>query len=253
MKRFSFFAMLMVGVIGVTMMMMTGSGWTKSITGWEREGLRGRVKTVTFDQGQEKRRTMTHFFSDGSLQSQSVYESDQLRKELTYEAKGRIAQAIYWDQEFEYGYEGENVSAWKDGKLVGEGKMDGYGNIIALKSEFKVIEVLAYDHEYLGLGMPKNILTNGHFGVTFSEYSYTSKGQVERIKISAINQPVIEVEYDYDDKGRLIREGQFQQFTRYYTYLEFDKKGNWIKREMLYSGRGLTDRKIETRTISYWE
>ena len=59
--------------------------------------------------------------------------------------------------------------------------------------------------------------------------------------------------YKYDAKGNVIKSTfQFypEEWTKTYTYLKFDAKGNWTKRKV----KSTIDKPtIETRTITYYE
>lgn len=81
------------------------------------------------------------------------------------------------------------------------------------------------------------------------KFTYDSNGNLKTRKTYVDGKYKFTTNYEYDEKGNLLKEWQgSRNEAETYKYL-FDKKGNWIEAELYSSGE---KRKVYKRNIEYW-
>ena len=255
-------------------------------TDWEKDGLKGKVKSIKTDWTYRYKKDGKNFtpwkVEDGNLKTFSA-KGQAMSIQYLKEGKDMTSTSKYIYTPATNSYEIKGYSA--DGRMYGSTlyKTDVKGNIleeIRLDSAGQLRDSYKYTYDgkgnqlgygsyakdgklrgrtlytYNSLGQKtENKTETTGYATSYIMYEYDAKGNVSMENHPPLaNLPGIKFERFYDDKNNKIREVKYittkpKSYTSTWVY-EYDSKGNWIK-QTEYSDEG-EPYSVYERTIVYY-
>lgn len=211
--------------IGFLILAAFSSCGPERMTGWETEGLKGEVRRVQ----------VTSFRPDSSVESVLTNEFGVDGKMESLEIRASNSYSRWVTDPDELGYPKETRILDSAGNVLEK--------IIYSRSETKDSTALTY------ACYQKEVKNN--FGTTW----YFNKRLVKDARYDPDGNLMYRFENQYDESGNLTRQTLFVQNQPparvNFQYREFDEKGNWISRDLIFDGQPDPAR-IEKRKIYFY-
>ncbi|MBC7909439.1 MAG: hypothetical protein H7Y30_03000 [Pyrinomonadaceae bacterium] len=218
----------------------------------EFDGLRGAVKSVVT----ESAKLLT-------VNGKQVEEEKQIGSVITYDMAGNEIKAEFYQdgspQRVSVYFDLDGDRAIKTEELrplnLGRGGIGGGHGNPNVKPDPRFTVKLRYKFDAQGKRIEQTVINNVGNTTSRKVHKYDAKGNLKESTTYLGEQKVNQTFYKSDDKGNFIEISVEPDSKYFYTYLEFDEKGNWTKRTIksVFKRKDKTSEyfRVNYRKISY--
>ncbi len=217
---------------------------------YKEQNLKGKVRTVILCTGDDSTRLVCYnkisYDRQGNELSHIILYSDGTHGDSTYYLyqDGRLIEHdnISWRTKFRYDATGKLVEASR-----------------YTRADSSLAERVLYSYSADGSeNGEKSYNKDGQLNHDM-KVTYSADGQIETYYLPS-GQVQLKKEYYYDKNGDLsthkefmAADGEGMQRTLKYTYLRYDRQGNWVMRSQVHSTPDFQVRTFTARHIEYYE